>query len=163
MQFYKTPGSPVSLSQCSVSAVATLVAIVANSQTYNCPLTVEASRQTTKNGTVRVMLKASLTHPRFTATTGGDVGAISSTSNTEVTTVHLVLTAAPSLVLTAGIDAWQAGVVSILHNLVGAIVATAGENVSIKSTSLSASSPLWLGLSGIFPLNLTNGVYGAAT
>lgn len=163
MQFYKTVGVAVPLSQSGVSTASALVTILANAQSFNCPLTVEASRQQTKNGTVRVMLKASLTHPRFayTVTEGGPSSATA--GGTETTTVHMVVTAAPGLVVAAGTDIWQGGAMTILQTLVGAIVATASENVSLKTNSVSVASPVWQGVSGIFPLNLANGVYGAAT
>lgn len=165
MQFYKTVGVAVALSQSGVSAASTLVTIVANGSTFNCPLTVEASRQTTKNGTVRVMLKASLTHPRFTYTASdwGTLGVSATTSGTETSTAHAVFTAAPSLVVGARTDYWQSGVATILQNLLGAIVATTGNDVSLKATSVGVASPIWQGISGIFPLNLASGVYGAAT
>lgn len=163
MQLYKTVGVALSLSQSGVSTASTLVSILAGGQNFNCPLTVEASRQQTKNGTVRIMLKASLTHPRFAYSAQTGVGELTLAGGTETTTVHMVVTAAPSLVDAARSEFWVGGASTIIQTLVGAIVATASQDVSLKTSSVGVASPVWQGISGIFPLNLASGVYGAAT
>lgn len=165
MQVYLVPGTGTTFTQSGTgNRGAALMTLALMSSSFTVPFVIEGSTQETKGGVTRTMLKATLSTPKYRSSPA-EIGAyaLANQGGTEENSFHGVLTLSPGVKLMLQGAASKADAIELIRKMVAAVVAAATGNQSALTTSVADVSPLLLGAQGLYPLDVTTGVYGKTT
>lgn len=166
MNVYKKPGTAISaVRNGSGNEAAYIYSMIIDGVTHAVPVNISAQAQVAKNGVSRVLVKVVMSVPRNAAAmTNLSTSLLVQGKGTEDLTIHAVLTAGPMFQGLLSQDAaLQYPAKLALQELVGSLVAILAGKDSVDVTVANSMQPLTNGLRGLWPLDVENGTYGAAT